>query len=94
MKINKQYILLSFIIIFAFIAYSFIPNFEREQFNSDVIEDISSGTITTTTLIPDKENNLDKRLDNVLMHHNAIRKGLGKKIYEKNELKKKLLKIK
>ena len=67
MKINKQYILLSFIIIFAFIAYSFIPNFEREQFNSDVIEDISSGTITTTTLIPDKENNLDnKQIDDDL----------------------------
>ena len=27
------------------------------------------------------------------MHHNAIRKGLNKKIYEKEELKKKLLKI-
>ena len=37
--------------------------------------------------------NLDKRLENVLLHHNAIRKGLKKKIYRKNELKKKLLKI-
>ena len=27
------------------------------------------------------ENNLDKRLDNVLMHHNAIRKGLNKPIF-------------
>ena len=39
------------------------------------------------------ESNLDHRLENVLLHHNAIRKGLGKKIYKKNELKKELLKI-
>jgi adenylosuccinate synthase len=39
------------------------------------------------------ESNLDHRLENVLLHHNAIRKGLGKKIYKKDELKKELLKI-
>ncbi len=39
------------------------------------------------------EKNLDQRLEIVLMHHNAIRKGLGKKIFEKNQLKKNLLKI-
>ena len=39
------------------------------------------------------ESNLEKRLENVLLHHNAIRKGLNKKIYKKDELKKKLLKI-
>jgi len=39
------------------------------------------------------ESNLDKRLDNILFHHNAIRKGLKKKIYEKEDLKKQLLKI-
>ncbi len=39
------------------------------------------------------EKNLDHRLETVLIHHNAIRKGLGKKIYEKNQLKKDLLKI-
>ena len=39
------------------------------------------------------ESNLDKRLENVLLHHNAIRKGLKKKVYEKNELKRELLKI-
>ena len=39
------------------------------------------------------ESNLDDRLENVLLHHNAIRKGLNKKIYEKDDLKKKLLKI-
>ena len=39
------------------------------------------------------ESNLEHRLETVLLHHNAIRKGLGKKIYKKNQLKKDLLKI-
>ena len=39
------------------------------------------------------EKNLDQRLELVLLHHNAIRKGLGKKIFEKQQLKKDLLKI-
>jgi len=39
------------------------------------------------------ERNLEHRLETVLIHHNAIRKGLGKKIYEKDQLKKDLLKI-
>ena len=39
------------------------------------------------------EINLDHRLETVLIHHNAIRKGLGKKIFEKDKLKKDLLKI-
>ncbi len=39
------------------------------------------------------EKNLDQRLESVLLHHNAIRKGLGKKIFEKEKLKKDLLKI-
>ena len=29
------------------------------------------------------ESNLDKKLENILLHHNSIRKGLGKKIYKK-----------
>ena len=37
--------------------------------------------------------NLDERLKNVLLHHNAVRKGLKKKIYKKDDLKKELLKI-
>ena len=37
--------------------------------------------------------NLDHRLEAVLIHHNAIRKGLGKQIYKKEQLKKDLLKI-
>ncbi len=39
------------------------------------------------------EENLDHRLETVLMHHNAIRKGLGKEIFQKDKLKKDLLKI-
>jgi len=39
------------------------------------------------------EKNLDHRLETVLLHHNAIRKGLGKKIFEKDKLKEDLLKI-
>jgi len=39
------------------------------------------------------EENLNNRLETVLLHHNAIRKGLGKKVYKKDELKKELLKI-
>ncbi len=39
------------------------------------------------------EVNLDNRLENVLSHHNTIRKGLNKMIFEKDKLKKELLKI-
>ena len=39
------------------------------------------------------KSNLDDRLENVLLHHNAIRKGLKKKIFKKNKIKNKLLKI-
>ncbi len=39
------------------------------------------------------ETNLDHRLETVLIHHNAIRKGLGKKIFKKEQLKNNLLKI-
>ena len=39
------------------------------------------------------EENLDNRLTSALSHHNAIRKGLDKPVFEKNQLKKNLLKI-
>ncbi len=39
------------------------------------------------------ESNLDHRLETVLIYHNAIRKGLGKKTFKKDQLKKDLLKI-
>jgi len=39
------------------------------------------------------ESNLENQLEKALSHHNSIRKGLRKKVFKKNELKKKLLKI-
>jgi len=39
------------------------------------------------------ESILDKKLETALLHHNAIRKGLGEKKYNKDKLKKELLKI-
>ena len=39
------------------------------------------------------EENLDQRLKKVLVHHNSIRKGLGKSIFNKDKLKEDLLKI-
>ena len=39
------------------------------------------------------EENLNHRLETVLMHHNAIRKGLGKEIYKKENLMQELLEI-
>ncbi len=39
------------------------------------------------------ESNLDHRLEAALLHHNAIRKGLGKEVFKKDQLKKDLLKI-
>ncbi len=39
------------------------------------------------------EKNLENRLETALLHHNAIRKGLGKEIYHKDELKRNLLNI-
>ena len=34
------------------------------------------------------EKNLDNKLENILKHHNAIRKGLGKDIFLQDKLKK------
>ena len=39
------------------------------------------------------EHNLNHRLDVALFHHNVIRKGLGKSIFKKDQIKKDLLKI-
>ena len=63
MKLNKQTLLLLGIISIGLTAYSLIPNFEREEFNTEVIEDISSGIITTTTSKPQVEENHSKPLD-------------------------------
>ncbi len=39
------------------------------------------------------EKNLDNRLETILIHHNALRKGLGREVYKKDKLKADLLKI-
>ena len=57
MKLYKQLIFLGFILSISIVTYNIIPNFEREQFNPDLVEEISSGTITTTT-INTEENNI------------------------------------
>ena len=54
-------------------------------------DNVGRRSIRVMDLISEK--NLDHRLETVLMHHNAIRKGLGKELFEKNKLKKELLEI-
>ena len=63
MKLNKQTYLFLGIVVIGLIAYSLIPNFEREEFNTEVIEDISSGDITTTTTMLQVEENDSKPAD-------------------------------
>jgi adenylosuccinate synthase len=48
-------------------------------------------SIRLMDLLSDKD--LDNKLETILLHHNSIRKGLGKEIYKKGEIKNKLLKI-
>ena len=48
-------------------------------------------SIRLMDLLSDKD--LDNKLETALLHHNSIRKGLGKEIYKKDEVKNKLLKI-
>ena len=65
MNNQKRYILL-FIVIFAIgvLAYTFlIPSFETTEFDPDVIEDISKG-ITTTSTISEVNNNKDPQEEN------------------------------
>ena len=56
MKFKKNFILLSIILLIGSAAYFLIPSFEREEFNSEIVEDISSGNITTTTSQETEEN--------------------------------------
>ena len=51
------------------------------------------GRIAISVMDLRSESNLNDRLENALKHHNAIRKGLKKKIFKKIDLKKRLLKI-
>ena len=55
MKNNKLNIILGFtLILFATVMYFVIPNFQTEDFNQNIIEDISQGS-TTTILVQDVE---------------------------------------
>ena len=56
MKLNKQYILLIIILSISAGAFLLLPSFEREDFDTDIVEDISSGTISTTTTLDDESN--------------------------------------
>jgi LCP family protein required for cell wall assembly len=56
MKLNKQYILLIIILSISAGAFLLLPSFEREDFDTDIVEDISSGTISTTTTLNDESN--------------------------------------
>jgi len=66
MKFNKQTFLLIGIVLIGLTAYSLVPNFEREEFNPEIIEDISSGDITTTTSKVQVEENDSKPVDTVI----------------------------
>ena len=49
MKIKKQTILLIILGFIAVVSYIIFPQFDREDFNTDTIEEISSGMIKTST---------------------------------------------
>ena len=63
MKFNRHTLLFLSIALIGFISYSLIPNFEREEFNPDVIENISSGNVSTSTTKFQVEENDSKPLD-------------------------------
>ena len=56
MKFNKQAVLLLILITVATVAFLLIPNFEREAFDPEIVEDISTGTISTTTSLVENDN--------------------------------------
>lgn len=62
MKINKQMLLLIVLSFIAIASYMIFPQFERENFDTENVEEISSGikkTSTTTTVVENsnQENN-------------------------------------
>ena len=65
MKLNKQKLLFIGIVLIGLAAYSLIPNFEREEFSPEVIENISSGSITTTTLNQNNSNETEEEISNI-----------------------------
>ena len=60
---NRNIILGGVLVTIAALVFIFlVPNFEREEFDKDKIEDISQG-ITTTSVVQ-QENNNDELIDN------------------------------
>lgn len=81
---NRKYIILFlFIAVISVSAYLFIPNFEREEFDVSRVEEISTGTVSTTTTefdsseqkepekpIQENDEIFDNReIDNLLIHN-------------------------
>ena len=63
MKINKQVLLFMILFFIAVTSYIVFPQFERENFNSENVEEISSGikkTSTTTTVVEDSNQENDQ----------------------------------
>ena len=87
MKINKQVIFLGFILIISFVAYNLIPNFEREQFNPELVEEISSGTITTTT-IESEENNIVEESGDISEEEEIFQPNLYDSLLVNNQTKR------
>ncbi len=78
MKLNKQTYLLLGIVLVGIAAYSLIPNFEREEFDPNNVEDISSGIITTTTV----ENNEEVATPEVEVEDNEVQEIFETSIYD------------
>ena len=87
MKLNKQLIFLGFIVTISIVAYNLIPNFEREQFNPDLVEEISSGTITTTTHNTE-ENNIVKEPGDISEEEEIFQPNLYDSLLINNQTKR------
>jgi LCP family protein required for cell wall assembly len=87
MKLNKQLIFLGFIVTISIVAYNLIPNFEREQFNPDLVEEISSGTITTTTNNTE-ENNIVKESGDISEEEEIFQPNLYDSLLINNQTKR------
>lgn len=87
MKLNKQLIFLGFIVTISIVAYNLIPNFEREQFNPDLVEEISSGTITTTTENTE-ENNIVKESGDISEEEEIFQPNLYDSLLINNQTKR------
>ena len=87
---NRNLYLGIFLIIISVIGiliYNLIPNFEREQFNPDLVEEISSGTITTTTNNTE-ENNIVKEPGDISEEEEIFQPNLYDSLLINNQTKR------